>query len=820
MVQTLWDSITDFIAGGDDRTAALQEGIRENVTPFVPPNLREPLGLLAEVNPIQDMYRAGGKMRGGDYVGAGVDTAIAATPLVGGFVGRVGAGQIADTAGDASRAAMDTLLGGAPGRSASAVDTFAERMNQPGPVPTMNAIFPSGASIEDVLNFSRSGDAIYHSGPVSAAEEMQNFGVDPSNAGPWIREVAQGSVDDVDEFLAQNPPAAWWCDAPDWVKAKVSRAAGKPQSDVTIDDIRQHGHLAIASADEYADDAFRIGEEGLIEGEYSHVTSLGGDRMKLYETPLYEHGDDGVSRYPFGIERNEIVTNEAIEPRFTLTGDELVEFLQRQSEPPAQGLLADAAESPAQEVAGRGLLDDEAQGIRAFQGSPHNFAAERLVRMPDGSTQYVVGAPDVLPDVPAGAEVLQDFPMGRMRLDKMGTGEGAQVYGDGVYLAENQDVGRGYRDNVFGSVSSDQIPSDEARQIVNNQLQTFGATPNALEDAISDLRGSLSSAEATNKMFGDAQPRVDASNQAIDFLEQKADTRLMVGDQPVSELYDRISSTADRFPVKQAELEYEKMAILEDLMNDGDVLSVNERAAEGAYNPEAFKWFQEEIDPNFKRQGSLYEVNINANPEDFLDYDAPVSDQPAAVRQNLDKLLDQVRAEDRQFMASQRQLQRQPTDQGPISDEVSAFLDQIDLPYISPKQQAAEDAADAAREAEKIETLLDLKWGQNRSGSGLIAELSNYLNENKSSGLLSEGVPNQTAENVLRQSGVPGVRYFDGLSRNAAEGTRNYVVFDENLIDIVRKYGIAGAAGMLGMTVAELQSQMGQAQAQPQGLLE
>jgi len=106
MVRTLWDSITEFIAGGDDRTAALQEGIRENVTPFVPPNLREPLGLLAEVNPIQDMYRGGGKMRGGDYVGAGVDTAIAATPLVSGVLGRVGAGQIADTAGDASRAAL------------------------------------------------------------------------------------------------------------------------------------------------------------------------------------------------------------------------------------------------------------------------------------------------------------------------------------------------------------------------------------------------------------------------------------------------------------------------------------------------------------------------------------------------------------------------------------------------------------------------------------------------------------------------------------------------------------------------------------------
>jgi len=522
----------------------------------------------------------------------------------------VGAGQIADTAGDASRAAMDTLLGGAPGRSASAVDTFVERANQPGPVPTM-----------------------------------------------------------------------------------YSNPAGRAGSEATT-------------------------------------------------------------------------------------------------------------------------------GIRAFQGSPHNFAAERLVRMPDGSTQYVVGAPDVLPDVPAGAEVLQDFPMGRMRTEKIGTGEGAQAYGQGLYVAQETDIARGYRDNVFGSVSGDQLPSDEARQIVNDQLQTFGATPNALEDAISDLRGSLSSAEATNKMFGDAQPRVDALNQAIDFLEQKADTRLMVGDQPVSELYDRISSTADRLPIKQAELEYEKMAILEDLMNDGDVLGVNELSAEGAYSPEAFKWFQEEIDPNFKRQGSLYEVNINANPEDFLDYDKPLSEQPQAARQNIDKLLDQVRVEDRQFMASQRQLQRQPTDQGPISDEVLAFLDEIDLPYISPEQQAANDAADAAREAEKIETLLGLKWGQNRSVSGLIAELSNYLNENKSSGLLSEGVPTQTAEDVLSQSGIPGIKYLDAGSRNAAEGTRNFVVFDENLIDIVRKYGIAGAAGMLGMTVAELQSQMGQAQAQPQGLLE
>lgn len=165
MVQTLWDSITEFLAGGDKRTAALQEGIRENVTPFVPPNLRKPLGLLAEMNPVQDIYRAGGNVRGGNYVDAGIDTAIAAAPVVGGVLGRVGAKQVADTGGDAARAAMDTLLGGAPGRSASAVDTFAARMNQPGPVPDMQIFAGPKAKTADLSAMRR-------------AEEMLDIGAD------------------------------------------------------------------------------------------------------------------------------------------------------------------------------------------------------------------------------------------------------------------------------------------------------------------------------------------------------------------------------------------------------------------------------------------------------------------------------------------------------------------------------------------------------------------------------------------------------------------------------------------------------------------
>ena len=48
-------------------------------------------------------------------------------------------------------------------------------------------------------------------------------------------------------------------------------------------------------------------------------------------------------------------------------------------------------------------------------------------------------------------------------------------------------------------------------------------------------------------------------------------------------------------------------------------------------------------------------------------------------------------------------------------------------------------------------------------------------------------------------------RVKDGLAQaiKGAEGTRNYVVFDDRLISIVRKYGIAGASAMLGYNILD-----------------
>ncbi len=62
-----------------------------------------------------------------------------------------------------------------------------------------------------------------------------------------------------------------------------------------------------------------------------------------------------------------------------------------------------------------------------------------------------------------------------------------------------------------------------------------------------------------------------------------------------------------------------------------------------------------------------------------------------------------------------------------------------------------------------------------------------------------KGSPESLSSTALQGKGIKGIRYKDANSRGKEGGTSNYVVFDENLISIARKYGIAipAAAAML-----------------------
>jgi hypothetical protein len=47
----------------------------------------------------------------------------------------------------------------------------------------------------------------------------------------------------------------------------------------------------------------------------------------------------------------------------------------------------------------------------------------------------------------------------------------------------------------------------------------------------------------------------------------------------------------------------------------------------------------------------------------------------------------------------------------------------------------------------------------------------------------------EAASKHLKELGIPGIKYFDGNSRKAGKGTRNFVVFDENDMQVLTRNG-------------------------------
>ena len=117
--------------------------------------------------------------------------------------------------------------------------------------------------------------------------------------------------------------------------------------------------------------------------------------------------------------------------------------------------------------------------------------------------------------------------------------------------------------------------------------------------------------------------------------------------------------------------------------------------------------------------------------------------------------------------------------------------------------------APLSQQSEKVQKQLPTRamreWDyrpENLTGAGLL---------NATRGIARRFGGNKMAEDILKERGIPGIKYLDQMSRGAKEGTRNFVMFDDKLIEIVKKYGIAGAvsAGLINQAQAAQMQQQG-----------
>ena len=76
------------------------------------------------------------------------------------------------------------------------------------------------------------------------------------------------------------------------------------------------------------------------------------------------------------------------------------------------------------------------------------------------------------------------------------------------------------------------------------------------------------------------------------------------------------------------------------------------------------------------------------------------------------------------------------------------------------------------------------------TGHKLVKSLEDAMNVERPVRGLLPGITekvggSEAAANLLRSAGIPGIKYLDAGSRGAGTGTRNYVVFDESLLNIL-----------------------------------
>ncbi len=201
----------------------------------------------------------------------------------------------------------------------------------------------------------------------------------------------------------------------------------------------------------------------------------------------------------------------------------------------------------------------------------------------------------------------------------------------------------------------------------------------------------------------------------------------------------------------------------------GQGASQRGRGVNLAANEEMARQYRDALSEPLGKQGHMYEVNISAQPDQFLDLDAPLYKQPPKVQEALKAA--GVWKEPPRYSVTPTAKGDKWTVRNVYGDAVGTFK----------SEQRAMAAAEAGTD-------------RFNKGSGLLAYTN--LGGNTVYGDLDGG----GAAKKLRDLGVVGTR------TSAGKHDETFVVFDDQLIDILRKYSNAPTGSIPGLA-AQTQEQ-------------
>jgi hypothetical protein len=399
-----------------------------------------------------------------------------------------------------------------------------------------------------------------------------------------------------------------------------------------------------------------------------------------------------------------------------------------------------ARQQPRKQLDGQGLLDTAAIGLSPIPGVGDVLGlaadASRFYNEPESRTpmNFGLAALGLIPFVPplvsaglgkfaqsqgkslaqaptgpgrnqAGAIVYHGSPHKFDQFDssKIGTGEGAQAYGHGLYFAENPSV-------------------------AGNYAQTLADKPK-------DLMGS--------------------------YIEYAAKYGRPKGEQSTSFGY-----------LKEQGIPTEHAPLLDKIIEGAEV------GKDGSitYSDGAMRAFKE-LDRKYQTKGTTYKVDL---PDEaiakMLDWDKPLSQQSKEVQGALNKIgIPNIW-------------------KNQIGHSIDKSAPQADMVY-GVLSDHMKTGADAYKKVSGFDSKINVAQKAIASGNDP-AELLKTMFSGISDKEISQAVAmakrpsgDSLASSILRDAGIPGIRYLDGGSRGAGEGTRNFVVFpgNEGLLKILER---------------------------------
>lgn len=330
----------------------------------------------------------------------------------------------------------------------------------------------------------------------------------------------------------------------------------------------------------------------------------------------------------------------------------------------------------------------------------------------------------------------------RFDASKIGKGQGAASYGQGLYFAEEPRVAADYRAQLAGNTPLEEVVVAGRRVSPSNRWNYSPRNDSVEENVLSTL--------LENMLLDEHGLRAAGPNAR---------------DLAIETLRSRSKHYADEWPEAVA-----AAASLEKKMMAPGGVRVT-------FGPQP---------------GKTYEVAIDRQPEEFIDWDAPVDSQSPHVKEALARIDPRQwgflpeRAGDTQYHGLQW---RAPGKRTYLGDHVFGK---------SPNEMNFWESQ--APRGHKDGFLLyynlaDFMPPRHADPERLIVEHPNY-----------QTMREVEASKLLAKQGIPGIRYLDQGSRTAGEGTRNYVVFPgaEDSIRILRKFAVPG---LIGAGAASLDSQ-------------